>query len=61
MGTIRVKLVRSPIDYPKDQKVTLRALKLTKMNRERELPDNPAVRGMIRKVEHLVKIVEVKE
>ncbi|WP_457630181.1 50S ribosomal protein L30 [Oceanithermus sp.] len=61
MGTIRVKLVRSPIDYPKDQKATLRALKLTKMNRERELPDNPAVRGMIRKVAHLVKIVEVKE
>ncbi len=61
MGTIRVKLVKSPIDYPKDQKATLRALKLTKMNRERELPDNPAVRGMIRKVEHLVKIVEVKE
>jgi len=61
MGTIRVKLVRSPIDYPKDQKATLRALKLTKMNKERELPDNPAVRGMIRKVEHLVKIVEVKE
>ncbi|WP_457636915.1 50S ribosomal protein L30 [Oceanithermus sp.] len=61
MGTIRVKLVKSPIDYPKDQKATLRALKLTKMNRERELPDNPAVRGMIRKVGHLVKIVEVKE
>ena len=61
MGTIHVKLVRSPIDYPKDQKATLRALKLTKMNKERELPDNPAVRGMIRKVEHLVKIVEVKE
>jgi len=39
----------------------MRALKLTRMNRERELPDNPAIRGMIRKVEHLVKIVEVKE
>ena len=61
MGTIRVKLVRSPIDYPKDQNATLLALRLTKMNRERELPDNPAVRGMIRKVEHLVQIVEVKE
>jgi len=61
MGTLRVKLVRSPIDFPRDQKATLRALKLTKMNRERELPDNPSVRGMIRKVEHLVQIVEVEE
>ncbi|AEB12443.1 50S ribosomal protein L30 [Marinithermus hydrothermalis] len=61
MGTIRVKLVKSPIGYAKDQKATLRALKLTKLNRERELPDNPAIRGMIRKVQHLVKIVEVKE
>ncbi len=58
---LRVKLVKSPIGYPKDQKATLRALKLTRLQRERVLPDHPAIRGMIRKVIHLVKVEEVKE
>ncbi|PZA05712.1 MULTISPECIES: 50S ribosomal protein L30 [unclassified Meiothermus] len=60
MATLRVKLTKSPIGYPKDQKDALKALGLTKMHRERELPDNPAVRGNLRKVAHLVTIVEAK-
>ena len=58
---LKVKLVKSPIGYPEDQKATLRALKLTRLQRERILPDNPAIRGMIRKVSHLVQVEEVKE
>ena len=58
---LKVKLVKSPIGYPEDQKATLRALKLTRLQRERVLPDNPAIRGMIRKVSHLVQVEEVKE
>ena len=61
MKRIRVKLVKSPIGYPKGQKATVRALGLTRMHRTRELPDNPAVRGMIRKVAHLVAVEEVEE
>ncbi len=61
MKRLRVKLVKSPIGYPKDQKATLRALKLTRLQRERELPDNPAIRGMIQKVIHLVQVEEVEE
>ncbi len=60
MAKLRVKLVKSPIGYPRDQKATLRALRLTKMNKVRELPDNPAIRGMIRKVVHLVEVEEVQ-
>lgn len=55
---IKVKLVKSPIGYPKDQKAALKVLGLTKLNRVRELPDNPAVRGQIRKVAHLISILE---
>jgi len=58
---LRVKLVKSPIGYPEDQKATLRALRLTRLQRERVLPDNPAIRGMIRKVRHLVRVEEVEE
>lgn len=58
MATIKVKQVKSRINSPIDQKRTLDALKLRKLNRVVELPDNPAVRGMIAKVKHLVSIVE---
>ncbi len=61
MTKLRVKLVKSPIGYPKDQKATLRALKLTRLQRVREFPDHPAIRGMIRKVSHLVQVEEVEE
>ena len=54
--TIKVRQVGSPIGRPKDQRATLKGLGLNKMHRERELEDTPAVRGMIAKVQHLVRV-----
>ena len=56
MATIKIKQVRSRIGAPKDQKRTLDALGLRKMNRVVEHDDNPAIRGMVNKVKHLVSI-----
>ena len=56
--TIRVTLVRSPIGYTKDQKETVLALGLRRMHQTVEHRDNPALRGMIRKVVHLVQVEE---
>ncbi|HEX9996056.1 MAG TPA: 50S ribosomal protein L30 [Abditibacterium sp.] len=55
---MKVKLTRSPIGNPKDQKATVAALGLRKMGAVKELPDNGSVRGMVFKVKHLVTIVE---
>jgi small subunit ribosomal protein S5 len=57
---LKVKLVKSPIGYPKDQKAALKALGLTRLNRERVFEDRPEIRGQLEKVKHLVK-VEVAE
>ena len=57
-GTVKVKQIGSPIRRPADQRATLVGLGLNKMNKVSELEDTPAVRGMIRKVSHLVEIVE---
>lgn len=56
--TIRVTQIGSPIGRPKDQRATLVGLGLNKMHRTRELEDTPAVRGMISKVRHLVRVDE---
>ena len=56
MATIKIKQVRSRIRCPKDQKRTLDALGLRKMGRVVEHNDNPAIRGMIEKVKHLVSV-----
>jgi large subunit ribosomal protein L30 len=56
--TLRVTLVRSPIGYTKDQKRTVRALGLYRMNQTVEHQDNPALRGMLFKVIHLLRIEE---
>ena len=56
MATIVVKQIGSPIRRPKEQRATLKGLGLNKMHRTRELEDTPAVRGMIRKVAHLIKV-----
>ena len=56
--TIRVTLVRSPIGYTKDQKATVRALGLHRMHETVEHKDTPAVRGMLVKIIHLLKIEE---
>ena len=58
MATIKTKQVRSCIGRPIDQKRTLDALGLTKMNKVVEHEDTPSLRGMIRKVEHLVEVVD---
>jgi large subunit ribosomal protein L30 len=55
---LRVTLVKSPIGYSKDQKATARALGLRRLNQTVEHTDNPAVRGMINKIIHLVRIEE---
>jgi large subunit ribosomal protein L30 len=58
MAKIKIKQVKSAIKRPKNQKLTLQALGLTKMNRVVEKEDTPQIMGMIRKVQHLIKIVE---
>ncbi len=57
-GTIKIKLVRSPICAPEKQKVIVRSLGLKKLNRVVERPDTPAFRGMVAKIPHLLAIVE---
>ncbi len=54
--TVKVTQTGSPIGRPKDQRATLIGLRLNKMNRTSELEDTPAVRGMIDKVSHLVRV-----
>ena len=54
--TLKVTQIGSPIGRRGDQRATLIGLGLNKMQRTRELEDTPAVRGMINKVQHLVRI-----
>ena len=56
--TVTVEQTGSPIRRPKDQRATLVGLGLNKIRRRSTLPDTPAVRGMIAKVGHLVRVVE---
>ena len=56
--TVTVQQIGSPLRRPKDQRQTLIGLGLNKMNRRRTLEDTPSVRGMIRKVSHLVRVVD---
>ena len=58
MGKIKVTKVRSTIKRPADEKRTMEALGLRKMNQSNELNDSPQIRGMIRKVSHLIKVEE---
>ena len=57
-NTVKVTQVKSPIGRPADQRETLKGLGLNKMNRTRELEDTSAMRGMIKKVAHLVRVEE---
>jgi ribosomal protein L30 len=57
MTTIKIKQVKSGIGYPKDQKATLVALGLRKISQVVEIEDTPSMRGMLRKVQHLVNVV----
>ena len=58
--TIKIEQIGSPIRRHHSQRETLIGLKLDKIGRVTELPDTPAVRGMITKVHHLVRIVDEK-
>ncbi|MEI6915107.1 MAG: 50S ribosomal protein L30 [Armatimonadota bacterium] len=58
---LKIKLVRSPIGYEKDQGRTARALGLRKMQAEVIHNDTPVIRGMILKICHLVQVQEVSE
>ncbi|GGX68875.1 MAG: 50S ribosomal protein L30 [Pseudomonadota bacterium] len=58
--TIVVKQIGSPIRRPQEQRATLIGLGLNKMHKTRELEDTPSVRGMVRKIPHLVEIIEEK-
>ncbi|HLF59090.1 MAG TPA: 50S ribosomal protein L30 [Alphaproteobacteria bacterium] len=57
---VRVRQIGSPIGRRSDQRETLIGLGLNKLHRVRELVDTPAVRGMISKVRHLVRVEETK-
>lgn len=58
MATIKVKQIKSRINAPIDQKRTLLALGLRKISQVVEVEDTPSVHGMIRKVHHLVTVVD---
>ncbi len=57
-NTVKVTQVRSGVKRPEAQQATLRGLGLNKLHRSRELEDTAAVRGMIHKVRHLVRVEE---
>ena len=58
MATIKIQQIKSKIGYPVDQKRTLEALGLRKIRQVVEKEDTPAIRGMIRKVRHLVTVID---
>ena len=57
-GVLRLRLAKSKICTPVDQKATVRALGFRRVGQVVEMPDGPATRGRIRKVRHLVEILE---
>lgn len=56
--TVTVEQIASPIRRPANQRATLIGLGLNKIRRRSTLEDTPSVRGMIKKVQHLVRIVD---
>jgi large subunit ribosomal protein L30 len=61
MAKLRITWVRSAIGHAEDQKATIRSLGLRRLHQTVEKPDNPAFRGMVFKVKHLVHVEEVAE
>lgn len=57
---LKITQIRSVIDRPKDQKLTIEALGLGRPRWEKIHDDTPQIRGMIRKVSHLLKVEEIK-
>ena len=58
MAKIRIKWVRSQIGYSQDQRKTIRALGLKRLQQAVEREDSPTIRGMVHKVRHLVAVEE---
>ena len=58
MATIKIKQVKSRVGRPIDQKRTLDSLGLNKINKVVDREDTPSLRGMIRKVFHLVEVID---
>ncbi len=58
MSKIKIKQIGSPIRRSQDQRATLIGLGLNKLNKVSELEDTPSVRGMIRKVRHMVELLD---
>ena len=59
MAKIRITQIKSTIDRPKDQKLTIQALGLGKLNRSVEVENTPQIAGMVNKVSHLVTVTNV--
>jgi large subunit ribosomal protein L30 len=59
MKKVKVTLIKSGIDRPERQKLTLKALGLNKLHVTREIEATPQILGMIRKVDHLVRVEEL--
>jgi large subunit ribosomal protein L30 len=57
MSKIKVQQIKSIIDRPNKQKLIIKALGLGKINKIKEFEDTPQIRGMIKKVEHLVRVI----
>ena len=61
MKKIKITQIKSGIDRPERQKLTLKALGLTKLHASKEVEATPQVLGMVQKVNHLVKVEEVSK
>jgi large subunit ribosomal protein L30 len=59
-GKLKIKLIKSMIGRPEKHKKVLRGMGLSKINSTVNLPDLPSIRGMARKISHLVEMEEVK-
>lgn len=60
MGDLRITQIKSKIGFPEDQRATLRSLGLRKIRQQVIRPDNPAVRGMVHKIRHLITVEELE-
>lgn len=59
MAKIKIKQIQSTIDRPRNQKLIIESLGLGRINKVKEFNDTPQIRGMVKKVKHLVRIIWV--
>ena len=57
MAKIKIKQIQSTIDRPRNQKLIIESLGLGRINKVKEFNDTPQIRGMVKKVKHLVRII----